>query len=74
MRFLRGLFSVAVLMLTLLQHRVDGFQSVKTQGAVTDESAPSVPVTTAPGWTRQAGDWFVVLSRLYRWSGVSCPD
>lgn len=74
MRFLRGLFSVAVLMLTLLQHRVDGFQSVKTQGAVTDESAPSVPVTTAPVWKLQAGDSFVVLSRLYRRTLIDFPD
>ena len=56
MRFLRGLFSVAVLMLTFLQHRVDGFQSVKTQVPVTVESAQSVPVTTAPVWKLQAGD------------------
>jgi len=69
----RVVLSITVLMLTSLQGRVEGFQDVKA-AEVTDESVPQAPIPTPPVWKLQAGDSFLVLSRLYRRTVISFPD
>jgi len=70
----RVVLSIMVLMLTSLQIRVHGFQDVKAAAEVTDESVPQAPVPTPPVWKLQAGDSFLVLSRLYRRTVINFPD